>query len=148
MMQTGSAKQAGLTTLTVRPVQDVAARAEWDRLMDRHHYPGFRGMVGGGLRHVAGTPDGTWVALPGWCAGAFKVTARDKWTGWAREAQFRRLHLVANNCRFPVLPRGQAPVIPGRGRGLRSSGVAGGDLCGPVPVQGELLPGSQPALVG
>lgn len=41
-----------------------------------------------------------------------------------------------------------APVIPGHGSGLRSSGVAGGDFCGPVPVQGELLPGGQLARVG
>lgn len=111
MMQTRSAKQVDLTTLTVRPVRDAAEQAEWDRLMDKHHYLGFRGMVGGGLRHVAETPGGVWVALLGWCAGAFKVTARDTWIGWARELQFRRLHLVANNCRFVVLPQAQRPNL-------------------------------------
>ncbi len=98
----------------MRPVRDAAEQAEWDRLMDSHHYLGFRGMVGGGLRHVAETPDGVWVALLGWCAGAFKVTARDKWIGWAREVQFRRLHLVANNCRFLVLPQGRMPNLASR----------------------------------
>lgn len=111
MMQARGAKQTDLMMLTVRPVRDAAEQAEWDRLMDQHHYLGFRGMVGGGLRHVAETPDGAWVALLGWCAGAFKVTARDKWIGWARELQFRRLHLVANNCRFLVLPQGRVPNL-------------------------------------
>ena len=106
MMQADDAKQVDLAALTVRPVRDAAEQATWDRLMAQHHYLGFRGMVGGGLRHVAETPDGTWVAMLGWCAGAFKVAARDHWIGWAREVQFRRLHLIANNCRFLVLPQG------------------------------------------
>ena len=85
-------------------VRDGAERAEWDRLMDAHHYLGFRCLFGGGLRHVAETPDGRWVALVGWCPGSFKVKARDDWIGWLPEQQFRRLHLVANNTRFLILP--------------------------------------------
>ena len=93
-----------LADLVVRPVVDAAERARWDRLMDTHHYLGFRGMFGGSLRHVAETPDGRWISLLGWCSGSFKVGVRDKWIGWAREQQFRRLHLVANNARFLILP--------------------------------------------
>lgn len=112
MMQARDTRQPiDLAALTVRPVRDAQEQAEWDRLMDTHHYLGFRGMVGGGLRHVAETPDGVWVALLGWCAGAFKITARDRWIGWAREVQFRRLHLVANNCRFLVLPGVRVPNL-------------------------------------
>ncbi len=58
------------------------------------------------------------VALLGWCAGAFKVGARDAWIGWAREQQFRRLRLVANNCRFLVLPRGRVPNLASRALAL------------------------------
>ena len=32
------------------------------------------------------------------------MKARDAWIGWAPEQQFRRLHLVANNTRFLILP--------------------------------------------
>ena len=106
--------QVSLSTLSVRPVRDAGERAAWDRLMDTHHYLGFRGMVGGSLRQVAETPDGIWVALLGWCAGAFKVKVRDAWIGWAPEVQFRRLHLVANNCRFLVLPAGRIPNLASR----------------------------------
>ena len=88
----------------MRPVRGGAERAEWDRLMDAHHYLGFRCLFGGGLRHVAETADGRWVALVGWARGSFKVKARDAWIGWAPEQQFRRLHLVANNTRFLILP--------------------------------------------
>ena len=103
-----------LSAVSVRPVRDGAERAEWDRVMDAGHYLGFRGMFGGGLRHVAEGPDGRWLALLGWCSGAFKVKARDTWVGWAPEQQFRRLHLVANNCRFLVLPAGRVPNLASR----------------------------------
>ena len=104
MGKPSSASRVLLSGLTVRPVLGGAERVEWDRLMDSHHYLGFRCLFGGGLRHVAQTPDGRWVALLGWVCGAFKVKARDAWIGWAPEQQFRRLHLVANNTRFLILP--------------------------------------------
>ena len=40
----------------------------------------------------------------GLAVGAFKCAPRDRWLGWHRSVQFRRLHLVANNTRFLVLP--------------------------------------------
>ncbi len=107
-----------LSELAVLPVGDGAERSEWDRVMDEGHYLGFRGMFGGGLRHVAAGPDGEWLALLGWCAGAFKVGVRDRWIGWAREQQWRRLPLVANNCRFLVLPRGRVPNLASRALSL------------------------------
>ena len=44
-----------LSEVSVRPRRDAAERAEWDRLMDAHHYLEFRCRFGGGLRHVAET---------------------------------------------------------------------------------------------
>ncbi len=93
-----------LSEVSVRPVAGGAERAEWDRLMESHHYLGFRCLFGGGVRHVAETADGRWLALIGWQSGAFKVKARDAWIGWTPEQQFRRLRLVANNTRFLILP--------------------------------------------
>jgi len=58
------------------------------------------------------------LALLGWCAGAFKVGVRDRWIGWAREQQWRRLPLVANNCRFLVPPRGRVPNLASRALAL------------------------------
>ena len=101
-----------LADVAVRPVRDTTERAQWDRLMDEHHYLGFRGMFGVSLRHVAETPDGRWLALIGWCADAFKVGARDRWIGWAPEQQFRRLRLIANNIRFLILPQARLPIWP------------------------------------
>ena len=61
-------------------------------------------MFGKGLRHIA-TVGSAWLVLIGWQAGAFKLAARDLWTGWSTEQQFRRLHLIANNARFVILTK-------------------------------------------
>ena len=89
----GAAVELGfpLSAVEVRPVSDAAERARWDHVMDAEHYLGFRGMFGHGIRHVATGPDGEWLALLGWSAGAFKVKARGTWIGWVPEQQFRRL---------------------------------------------------------
>ena len=89
--------------------------------MRDHHYLGFRGMIGNSLRHVAERSDSVWVALLGWRAGAHKLAARDKWIGWTSEQRSRRLHLIANNVRFVILPGCSEPNLASRvlGRSLR-----------------------------
>ena len=57
----GSGGVFSLSEVLVRPVAVGAERAEWDRLMDAHHYLGFRCLFGGGVRHVAETADGRWL---------------------------------------------------------------------------------------
>ena len=86
----------------VRPVR-ADERRRWDALVDEHHYLGFRRFAGRGVRHVA-VWRGHWLALLGWQSGAFKCAPRDRWLGWRRSVQFRRLHLIGNNTRFLVLP--------------------------------------------
>ena len=81
-------------------------RRRWDALMDQHHYLGFRQFARRGLRHVA-VWRGQWVALLGWQSGAFKCAPRERWVGWHRSVQFRRLHLIGNNTRFLILPEAQ-----------------------------------------
>ena len=92
-----------LREVTVRPTVGAGERSRWDALMGARHYLPFRGLVGRSVRHVA-VPGEQWLALVGWHAGAFKLKARDRWIGWLPEQQFRRLHLIANNARFLILP--------------------------------------------
>ena len=146
----------GARRVSVRPVRGEAERARWDALMRDHHYLGFRGMIGNSLRHVAERSDGAWVALLGWRAGAHKLAARDKWIGWTAEQRSRRLHLIANNVRFVILPGCSEPNLASRvlgrslrrlserhARGARASGAAGGDVRGSGAVRGDQLPGGQ-----
>ena len=78
-------------------------RLRWDELMRVHHFLGFKQFAGRGLRYIA-EYHGQWVALLGWQTGAFKCGPRDRWLGWPKDLQFQRLHLIANNTRFLILP--------------------------------------------
>ena len=106
-----------LREVTVRPAVGADERIRWDALMGAHHYLPFRGLVGRSVRHVAVLGE-HWLALVGWHAGAFKLRARDRWIGWLPEQQFRRLHLIANNARFLILPECAAANLASRVLGL------------------------------
>ena len=114
----GLARTVDLRALRVRPVRGTVDRAAWDGLMEAHHYLGFRDPFGAALRQVAEFPDGGWASLVGWSAGAFKVGVRDRWIGWVCEQQFRRLHLIACNTRFLVLPGFRVSNLASRVLGL------------------------------
>ena len=77
-------------------------RIRWDRLMNQHHYLGFKRFPGRGLPYVFEWR-GQWVGLAGWQSGAFKCRPRDQWIGWKQKLQFTRMHLIANNTRFLIL---------------------------------------------
>ena len=98
-----------LREVTVRAAVGALERQRWDELMGAHHYLPFRTLVGRSVRHVAVLGE-RWLALVGWQAGAFKLRARDEWIGWLPEQPFRRLHLVANNSRFVILPQAQGTM--------------------------------------
>ncbi len=107
-----------LQAVQVRATCGAQEHRLWDRLVAAHHYLGFGALFGKGLRQVA-TLDSAWVALVGWQAAALQVTARDRWLGWTLEQQLRRLHLVAQNSRFLILPAFQGlPNLASRVLGL------------------------------
>ena len=90
----------------LREVDVRLARADevcrWNRVVDRHHYLGFKQFAGRGLRYVF-TWRGHWIGAAGWQTGAFMCAPRDRWIGWRRDEQFARLHLIGNNTRFVIL---------------------------------------------
>lgn len=73
-------------------------------LIDTHHYLGYRREVGHNMRYIAQANEHH-VACMGWAAAAQKVACRDRFIGWSAEQRLKRLHLVANNTRFLVIPR-------------------------------------------
>jgi hypothetical protein len=101
-----------LRQVCVRPIEPEE-RARWDALVDRHHYLGLRSLFGKTLRYVA-VADGRWLALLGWQAAALKCAARDDWIGWPRVLHYQRLHLLANNARFLILPGVQVSNLASR----------------------------------
>src|SRR3972149_482081 len=101
-----------LRSITVRPVSQNE-QANWDTLMRRHHYLGFRSLVGESIRYVAES-QGQWLALLGWAAAALKCTVRDKWIGWPPFLKSQGLKLIANNSRFLILPQIHVPNLASR----------------------------------
>ncbi|WP_139113678.1 Druantia anti-phage system protein DruA, partial [Acidithiobacillus thiooxidans] len=105
-------QQASLHRVQVRPILPTE-RGRWNTLMQTYHYRGFRTLAGRNLRYVA-TLDGRWVALLGWHAAAFQCQARDRWIGWSWILRRQRLHLIANNARFLILPGESFPNLASR----------------------------------
>ena len=112
----GAAGAGGSGPVQVRLIE-AGEGGQWDELMAAHHYLGFRTLVGESLKYVA-EQDGSWLALLGWGAAAFKCGPRDRWIGWTPSQQWRRLRYVANNMRFLILPgqtKAAEPRLPGAG---------------------------------
>jgi hypothetical protein len=100
-------RQASKPPVVVRLVRPDESD-QWRSLMREHHYLGFDRIVGKALHYVA-TKGPHWVALLGWGSAALKCGVRDDWIGWDRQSQWSRLHLVANNVRFLILPDWRRP---------------------------------------
>ncbi len=95
--------------LEVRPITDDE-RPRWRALMRRHHYLGDGGEVGETIRYVE-VEMGKPVALLGWSAAALYNGPRDEYPGWDSATRKRRLHFVANNTRFLILPDARRPHL-------------------------------------
>ena len=92
-----------LREIILRPVA-AADEARFQALLQVHHYLGSLPKIGHTLWYVA-TWRGQWLALLSFCAPAWKCAARDRWIGWDFRRQYDRLHLIANNARFLILPK-------------------------------------------
>jgi hypothetical protein len=75
----------------------------WGYLLHHYHYLGRPKLVGEHLRYLVYL-DGQVVACQAWASAAFKVKDRDDLIGWSPKTRTQRLHLVANNARFLILP--------------------------------------------
>ena len=98
-----------LYSVVVRPITPDE-RQMWDGLMSQYHYLGLKSLVGQSIRYVAEL-QGRWLALLGWAASALKCQPRDTWIGWSQAIQWQRLHLIANNSRFLILPNIHIPNL-------------------------------------
>lgn len=90
-----------LSGLIVRPIIPSEEKF-WDMMVSRHHYLGFRTLVGESLKYIAILDDKP-VGFIGWGAAAFKNHHRDKWIGWSSEIQWQRLKFIVNNMRFLIV---------------------------------------------
>ena len=92
-----------LSQIIVRPVRP-SEESRYTELMQRHHYLGALPKIGNTIWYIVITGQDEWVALLSFSAAALKYSARDQWIGWSFSHQYNRLHLIANNSRFLILP--------------------------------------------
>lgn len=108
----GSTLEDDKAELVVRPIHPHERNA-WRQYIARHHYLGYRRLVGESLCYVA-LRRGTVVALIGWGAAALKNSPRDAYVGWDWSTKTRRLLYVVNNVRFLLVPWVHEPNLASR----------------------------------
>ena len=101
-----------LQEVIIQPVQPNE-QERFQTLMKAHHYLGALPKIGHTLWYVASYHN-EWLALISFSAAAWKCAARDQWIGWSYRVQYDRLHLIANNSRFLILPDHHYPNLASR----------------------------------
>ena len=101
-----------LQEVILQPVQQTEQK-RFQSLMEAHHYLGALPKIGHTVWYVASV-HGEWLALISFSAAAWKCAARDQWIGWGYRYQYDRLHLIANNSRFLILPEHHYPNLASR----------------------------------
>ena len=101
-----------LQEIIIQPVQ-TNEQERFQSLMKAHHYLGALPKIGHTLWYVA-SHNNQWLALISFSAAAWKCAARDQWIGWSYRYQYDRLHLIANNSRFLILPEHHYPNLASR----------------------------------
>jgi hypothetical protein len=106
---------ADLEPLRVQEVsREGGARAAFAAALAQFHYLGYGGSVGENLQYTVHDDDGHRLACLLFGAAAWKCRARDRFLGWSPHQRSARLHLVANNSRFLLLPWVQVPHLASR----------------------------------
>jgi hypothetical protein len=109
-----SATTVNLTAVQIQPLHTTTAKARARRLLRQHHYLGDVRAVGEQLWYAITTAHGQWLGVLVFCAASRRLRARDRWIGWTEEQRRRRLPLLANNCRFLLLPHTTVPNLASR----------------------------------
>jgi hypothetical protein len=76
----------------------------FQRYLVQYHYLGYGGPVGENIGYLARDRQGRELACVQFGAAAWKVAPRDQWIGWSARQRTQRLHFIANNSRFLILP--------------------------------------------
>lgn len=80
-------------------------------LLDRCHYLGYRQAVGENMAYLVADCQGRPLSCLLFGSAAWACADRDRFIGWSSEIRAARLHLVANQHRFLVLPWVRVPHL-------------------------------------
>ena len=76
----------------------------WNEFVARHHYLGYKTLVGAQMRYAVHDRDGSPLAMLGFSTAAWTLAPRDRYIGWTPPLREKNLHLVVDNPRFLILP--------------------------------------------
>jgi hypothetical protein len=95
----------------VQPVAPgTAAARRWAFYLHRYHYLGLR-VVGENAGYLAQDAHGRDLACLLFGAPAWRCAPRDRALGWSEAERRARLHTLANNTRFLILPWVRVPYL-------------------------------------
>lgn len=110
-----------LQPLVIRQVRRTGEENLFNGLIERFHYLGYTQPVGEQLKYLVcaqdlsaapGTaPASRPVACLAWSSGPWHMGPRDRFIGWSPAVRRRRLHLLAYNTRFLILPWVHVPHL-------------------------------------
>jgi hypothetical protein len=92
-----------LKPLQLQLVRGSKSEPLYRSLVQHYHYLGYRQIVGNHLTYIAFCSDRP-VACLGWGSAAWSAKSRDIFIGWDKKIKEQRLHFIANNTRFLILP--------------------------------------------
>ena len=98
--------------LTLRTVvRGTRAGKLWNEFVARHHYLGYKTLVGAQMRYAVHDRDGTPLAMLGFSTAAWRLAPRDNFIGWTPQLREKNLPLVVDNPRFLILPWIEIPNL-------------------------------------
>jgi len=91
-------------------VQVVGTEKEslWNEMVQKHHYLGFKQLLGKRLKYLAFIEERPVAALS-WSAPAKRINARDSFIGWSDDSRKKLLQCIVANSRFVIFPWVQTP---------------------------------------
>lgn len=99
-----------LQPLAIRLVRRTGEEGLVNGLIERFHYLGYTQPVGEQLKYLICAQDRP-VACVVWSSGPWHMGPRDRFIGWSPTVRRRRLHLLAYNTRFLILPWVEVPHL-------------------------------------
>jgi len=97
-----------LGPLTIEQVRRTPQERLFEQLMQAHHYLGYTQPVGEHLKYMV-RAHGQPIACLAWSSAPRHLAARDRFIGWPLAVRQARLHFIAYNTRFLILP---SVVVP------------------------------------
>ena len=101
---------AQLGTLEIHQVRRTAVEKLFGSLMEAHHYLGYTRPVGEHLKYLI-YAQGQPVAALAWSSAPRHLGPRDRFIGWSAPQRRARIHLLAYNTRFLILPWVKVPHL-------------------------------------